>query len=95
MNDHPMFGHKSAALSRRDLLKGGALIVSFSWLGLPVEAIAQSAPAGGKPLALNTVDTFLAIDAKGMVTAYSGKVDLGTGVLTALTQIVADELDRE
>ena len=39
------------------------------------------------------VDAFLAIDEKGMVTAYSGKVELGTGVRTGITQIVADELD--
>jgi nicotinate dehydrogenase subunit B len=79
--------------SRREVLKGGALVVSFSWLGLPALSIAQTAQAAGKPLALNEVDTYLAIDAKGMVTVYSGKVDLGTGVQTALTQIVADELD--
>ncbi len=79
--------------SRREALKGGVLVVSFSLLGLPAPSIAQTAPAVGKPLALNEVDTFLAIDAKGMVTVYSGKVDLGTGVQTALTQIVADELD--
>ena len=79
--------------SRREALKGGVLVVSFSWLGLPAPSIAQNAQAAGKPLALNEVDTFLAIDAKGMVTVYSGKVDLGTGVQTALTQIVADELD--
>src|SRR5258705_311530 len=30
---------------------------------------------------------------KGMVTVYSGKVDLGTGVRTALRQIAAEELD--
>jgi xanthine dehydrogenase molybdopterin-binding subunit B len=35
----------------------------------------------------------LAIDKSGKVTIYSGKVDLGTGVYTALQQIVADELD--
>ncbi len=79
--------------SRRDVLKGGALVVSFSWLGLPLPSLAQNAPGAGKPLALNEVDTFLAIDAKGLVTVYSGKVDLGTGVRTALTQIAADELD--
>ena len=79
--------------SRRDVLKGGALVVSFSWLGLPLQALAQTAPATGKPIGLDQVDTFLAIDANGMVTIYSGKVDLGTGVLTALTQIAADELD--
>ena len=42
---------------------------------------------------LTEVDSFLTIDADGAVTVYSGKVDLGTGVKTALTQIVADELD--
>src|SRR6185437_4338616 len=39
------------------------------------------------------VDGFPAVDAQGAVTVYSGKVDLGTGVRTALTQIVAKELD--
>jgi nicotinate dehydrogenase subunit B len=79
--------------SRRDMLKsGGALIVGFSLAGRSGDALAQAA-AGTKPLALTAVDTFLAIDAKGRVTVYSGKVDLGTGVETALTQIVADELD--
>jgi nicotinate dehydrogenase subunit B len=77
--------------SRRDILKsGGALIVGFSLAGRSGDALAQ---AGTKPLALTAVDTFLAMDAKGMVTVYSGKVDLGTGIETALTQIVADELD--
>ena len=79
--------------SRRDLLKsGGALVVSFSFFGRPVETLAQAA-AAAKPVALTAVDTFLAIDAAGLVTVYSGKVDLGTGVRTALAQIVADELD--
>ena len=79
--------------SRRDLLKtGGALIVSFSFAARPGETLAQDA-AAAKPLVLTAVDTFLAIDATGMVTVYSGKVDLGTGVRTALAQIVADELD--
>jgi len=79
--------------SRRDILKnGGALVVGFSLAGRAGEALAQAALAA-KPLALTAVDTFLAIDAKGMVTVYSGKVDLGTGVETALAQIAADELD--
>src|SRR6266705_1322593 len=76
--------------SRRDVLKGGgALVVSFSLAGALGEALAQ----GAKPLALTEVDSFLAIDAGGVVTLYSGKVDLGTGVATALPQMVADELD--
>ena len=79
--------------SRRDLLKGGgALIVSFSLASRLDSALAQGA-AAGKPLALTEVDSFLAIDAKGLCTIYSGKVDLGTGTDTALRQIVAEELD--
>jgi CO/xanthine dehydrogenase Mo-binding subunit len=60
-----------------------------------MEAMAQGAAlaAAAKPVTLTEVDSFLAIDAKGMVTVYSGKIDFGTGVRTALMQIVADELD--
>ena len=76
-------------ISRRDALLGsGALIVSFSLAGS-----LGNAQAGAKPLALTEVDSFLAIDKAGNVTVYSGKVDLGTGVTTALRQIVAEELD--
>ncbi len=58
------------------------------------DAIGESLAQGGtKPLALTEVDAFLAIDAQGLVTVYSGKVDLGTGVSTALSQIAADGLD--
>ena len=76
--------------SRRDVLKGsGALVVSFSLVGAVGETLAQ----GTKPVALTEVDSFLAIDRSGVVTLYTGKVDLGTGIATALRQIVADELD--
>jgi nicotinate dehydrogenase subunit B len=78
-------------ISRRDALIGsGALIVSFSLAGSPNAVQAQGA---AKPLALTEVDSFLAIDKAGNVTMYSGKVELGTGISTALRQIVAEELD--
>jgi nicotinate dehydrogenase subunit B len=38
-------------------------------------------------------ETFIRITAEGSVTAYNGHVDLGTGIRTALGQIVAEELD--
>src|SRR5271169_5097379 len=81
----------TVSISRRDFLKsGGSLVIAFS---LPVVARhAIAATAEGKPVALDRVESFLAIGADGTVTCYSGKVDLGTGVQTALTQIVADEL---
>src|SRR5262245_62925297 len=78
-------------ISRRNALLGsGALIVSFALTDSLTGAQAQGA---AKPLALTEVDSFLAIDKSGKVTVYSGKVDLGTGVSTALRQIVAEELD--
>jgi len=79
--------------SRRDMLKGGgALVVAFSFSGPIPEALAQGA-AASNALPLTEVDSFLSIDPAGMCTVYSGKVDLGTGVRTALTQIAAEELD--
>ena len=78
-------------ISRREALLGsGALVVSFSLAGAIVQAVAQN---GAKPVVLTEVDSFLAIDRNGKVVVYSGKVELGTGVYTALQQIVADELD--
>ncbi|MDQ2777348.1 MAG: molybdopterin-dependent oxidoreductase [Acidobacteriota bacterium] len=41
------------------------------------------------------VDSWLAIADEGRIIVYSGKVELGTGVQTALTQIVAEELNVE
>jgi len=80
-------------LSRRGLFKqAGALVVSFSLAGvLAQKALGQSVAQRNVDPA--EVDSFLAIDSKGMVTVFSGKVDLGTGLRTAMTQIVAEELD--
>src|SRR5918998_4399173 len=96
----------AAAPTRRALLgTGGSLVVGFALAGRAPSAFAQprpaasgpSAPAGGaavaKSVALDEVDGFLAIGADGKVTLFSGKVDLGTGVRTALAQMAAEELD--
>jgi nicotinate dehydrogenase subunit B len=78
-------------IDRRALLQAsGALVVTFS---LPFgRAMAQDA-AETKSVSPDRVDAFLAITADGQVTVYSGKVDLGTGVRTAMAQIAAEELD--
>jgi CO/xanthine dehydrogenase Mo-binding subunit len=78
-------------IDRRKLLQAsGALVVAFR---LPASRTSAKADAGTKTVSPNRVDGFLAIASDGRVTVYSGKVDLGTGVRTALTQIVAEELD--
>ncbi|HEY0912752.1 MAG TPA: molybdopterin cofactor-binding domain-containing protein, partial [Bradyrhizobium sp.] len=46
-----------------------------------------------RPSATGGNETFIKITAAGAVTAYNGHVDLGTGIRTALGQIVAEELD--
>jgi nicotinate dehydrogenase subunit B len=80
-------------ISRRGLLKtGGALVVTFTVSLRSSHAAAPGTAGGAKTVAADQVDGFLAIDDKGMVTVYSGKVDLGTGVRTALAQMAAEEL---
>jgi hypothetical protein len=78
--------------NRRQFLAGsGTLVVSFSWAASTMPTFAEDV-ATAKTVATDEVDAFLTIDGKGAVTVYSGKVDLGTGVRTAMTQIVAEEL---
>lgn len=82
--------------TRRNVLKGGgALIVTFTIASPVADAFAQGAakPGIAKVLDPKEVDAYLAIDNKGIVTIFSGKVDLGTGISTALPQMVAEELD--
>ena len=84
---------KMERFSRRDFLKtSGALVVTFPLAHPLAEAAEKAMAAPAKTVAVDAVDGFIAIDSKGRVTVYSGKVDLGTGVSTALTQIAAEEL---
>ncbi len=48
---------------------------------------------GGVLVQANQVDDWIAIEPDGSIIVFSGKVELGTGVKTALAQIVAEELD--
>ena len=79
-------------LDRRSFLAGGAgLLVSMA---MPVGAQSEDrAPAVGDGLPRERLDSWLAIDPQGRVTASVGKIDAGLGVPTAFAQIVADELD--
>jgi len=78
-------------LSRRAFLnRSGALVVTFALVPLPTRI--DAAQQTDKDIAADEVGGFIAIDDKGQVTIYSGKVELGTGVLTAIAQIAAEEL---
>lgn len=72
-------------LTRRMFVAGGgALTVAFS-LSLP-----RLAAAANK---FEDVAGWLRLDENGKVTVFCGKAELGTGVSTALAQLVAEELD--
>src|SRR5690348_10858156 len=83
----------SNALSRRDFLKdSGVLIIGFSlsrptMLDRATRHLATLAPSAAQ------LDSWLVVAADGSITVFCGKVELGTGVSTALRQIVAEELD--
>ncbi|MGH9253614.1 MAG: molybdopterin cofactor-binding domain-containing protein [Vicinamibacterales bacterium] len=85
-----------AGITRRDFVKrSGVLIVAFSAarvageLGLAPGAVsAQGINGVGSP----QLDSWIAIGADGRVTAYTGKCELGQGLFTAQTQLVAEEL---
>ena len=55
-----------------------------------------AAPARKLPGSLETnrrLDRWLSINADGTVTLYTGKVEIGQGILTAVMQMTAEELD--
>ena len=79
-------------ISRRTLLGTGSLALAFSLAG---PSFAQPGPPGmpGDLARNRSLDAWIGIAVDGAVTLKTGKVELGQGVLTALGQICADELD--
>lgn len=81
--------------SRRDFLKGaGALVVSLSPALKAVAEVAQEGQFGthASHIDPDKLDSWIAVNADGTVTAYTGKCDLGQGIFTAQTQLIAEEL---
>src|SRR5215475_3330174 len=87
----------SAHISRRDFAAGlgaslGGIVVAFT--------LAPKLATGQQPAALpgslngnRMLDAWIRIAADGGATVCTGKVELGKGILTALRQIAAEELD--
>jgi CO/xanthine dehydrogenase Mo-binding subunit len=84
-------------LSRRDVLKGGALIVGFNFAGPVTTPLLGSAAA---PAAAATpdpamIDSWIAVHADNTATVFLGKCELGQGATTGLLQIAGEELDLD
>jgi len=85
----------SSTFSRRDFLKAsGVLIVSFAaGPALDPPAIAQGPfDTHASHIDAKKLDSWIAVASDGTVTAYTGKCDIGQGMYTAQTQLVAEEL---
>src|SRR3954454_16215110 len=88
---------KPSNFSRRAVLQGaGALVIS---IGAPVGmdtvlGVNSAAAQGGRPpLVPNELDSYIAVNSDGTVSAFFGKMDMGQGLFAAIGQIVAEELD--
>ena len=82
----------TATLTRRRLGRAaGGLVLAFAFSPRP--AAAQAAGLPGSLANNRMLDAWLRIEADGSATIFAGKVELGQGILTALRQIAAEELD--
>jgi CO/xanthine dehydrogenase Mo-binding subunit len=79
---------RECGFTRRYFLKGvGALVVGFhSGVGTAGASVPR------RNVAVDQVDSWVAIAADGSVTVYSGKCDFGQGFATVQYQLAADEL---
>ncbi len=77
----------SARLDRRSFLKlvGGGIVVLVRLK--PAAVLAQ-----GRRAYPTDVNAYLRIDENGQVTVYSGKIEMGQGVMTSLAQMAAEDL---
>jgi nicotinate dehydrogenase subunit B len=90
----------SSPLSRREFLKrigvlGGGIVVYFSY-GVPLSVAQPSRGEGYRGAAKEEptdFNAFLRIGADGRISCYTGKIEMGQGVITSLAQMAADELD--
>src|SRR5215467_9631111 len=85
---------KTIEINRREFLKGaGALIVSFNLFPPSSLVYGQATSVNEGQPDPTQLDSWIAIDQDGSVTVFTSKVELGTGIETALAQIAAEELD--
>jgi len=78
-------------IERREFLKrlGGGIIIILS-LSEFIEAHGDILQDGQKPEDLNV---YLRVKEDGRVDCYTGKIEMGQGVITSLAQMLAEELD--
>lgn len=92
--DEGMRSSIAFALNRRRFLQAsGGLVISFSLFGPKSSLAADPAPVSTTPPPAGKLYAWLAVHPDNTATLFTGKVETGTGVQTALAQIAAEELD--
>jgi len=88
----PSSKKRRTSIQRRDFLKyvGGGILIVFAPLQACRNISAPPEPSNSLPEDFNA---FLHIAEDGTVNCFTGKVELGQGNMTALAQMMADELD--
>lgn len=85
-------GNNGSGLKRRDffrILSGGIILFFSPWDALDILAL----PAGQSRSLTKDYNAFLHIAENGEVTCYTGKIEMGQGIITSLPQMMADELN--
>jgi CO/xanthine dehydrogenase Mo-binding subunit len=86
---------RTSKITRREFVRdAGGFVIGFSMLdsSLAPRLLAQSAPAAA-PKSPKRLESWLHVLPDGGVRVFTGKLEIGMGVDTALAQIVAEELD--
>ncbi|MGF6701157.1 nicotinate dehydrogenase subunit B [Paraburkholderia sp. MM5496-R1] len=83
---------RGATPSRKQLYDAHSVLLVARPPHAPVKA-ARGQPGSRSSFVPTEADLFLVVRDDGSVVAFNGHVDLGTGIGTALAQIVAEELD--
>ena len=85
---------RGALAGRRAMMVGGSLVLLFS---NPIASLARPEPANRRPSGslkqTPLLDSWVRIDTAGKITIFTGKVEFGQGIKTALIQIAAEALD--
>src|SRR6266567_7445079 len=83
------------SLTRRSFAKGlgSSLGIVLAFTLDPEVLLAQPKPLPGSLANNRMLDAWLRINPDGSATVFTGKVELGQGIVTALAQIAAEELD--
>jgi isoquinoline 1-oxidoreductase len=81
--------------NRREFFKrfGGGIFIVIALSDVATAQEEAARPRGGRPGLPSDFNAYLRIAEDGRVTCYTGKIEMGQGVITSLAQMLAEELD--